>query len=139
MTPAPRFHTTTIPAGTTATQIGDLLRRYGCRRYAVEWDDNGDPMAVWFTMHDPIMQRMVDFKMSAQVEGVEARRVSRSAPALDIAWRQLHAWVELSLEIIENGVRHFHEVFAADLIGEGGERAGDMILQRALGPGDGGG
>ena len=136
--PKPRFYTTKIPSGQTVTEIGDLLRRYGCRRFALEWNDAGEPSAIFFTVKIPHLDKEVDYKMAAQADGISHRCSGLSHKhALDIAWRQLLTWIELSLEIVENGVRPFHEVFAADMIDpDTGVRVGEVMHHALLASGE---
>ena len=139
----PRFYTTTIPAHKSASEIGETVRKYGARRFQLEYDREGEPSAVAFGMEVPGFDREVPVRLQAQIDGLTDRlydeRSARSrksreecrGQALRIAWRQLKAQVELTLELVENGVRPFHEAFMADILLEGGVRLADEFLRQS--------
>ena len=138
--PQPKFWTTRISAGQTASEIGEVLRKHGAKRYMVEWDKDGDPVAIQFGMLVPGLGVEVPVRLAAQTEAIAKRLNGDYARAWRVAWRQLKAWVEVSMELVANGVKPFHETFMSDVvIGDGGERVTDMFEREAtrlLGSGD---
>lgn len=143
MTGKPKFYTTSIDASKTAGEIGETLRKYGARRYQVEFDDSGDPVGLAFAMVVDRLGVEVPVQLTAQIgalmarmkdEGVLPNRASDAdyrRQATRTAWRQLKAWVELSMEMVENGVKPFHEVFMADVLLEGGVRLVDRFEEES--------
>lgn len=73
MSNRPRFWTTTISAGKTASEIGELIRKYGCKRYMVEWDDDGDPLALQFWMKAPNIEQEIPVSLRAQTDAILRR------------------------------------------------------------------
>ncbi len=134
----PRFYTTTIAAHRSCQEIGELVRKYGAKRFAIDFDRDGEPTAVMFMTEVPGFPTALPVRLEAQIAGIERRLTNRKtrnqpekikARALRIAWRQVKAHVEITLELVENGVRPFHEAFFADLVGEGGIRLADYFME----------
>lgn len=132
--PLPAGYTTGIDAGQSANEIAELVRKYGAREYGVRFDDNGEPIALRFTMtipdvgpvpvelraqHESIYRRLIETDRKATRTNGQARR---------IAWRQLKTYVQATLELVENGVKPFHEVFMADVLLPTGDRLADAYL-----------
>lgn len=139
----PRFWTTKVDAGQTASEISELIRKYGCKRFMVEWDDEGDPVSLEFVMRVPDVGN-VPVRLAAQHEGILRRLTSphympdRITQAKRIAWRQLKAWVEITLETAENKVKPFHQLFMSDVVLKEGGTVGEMFegkAQQLLGSG----
>lgn len=139
----PMFYSTKIPAHKSAIEIGEMVRKYGARRFQLEYDTEGEPSTVAFGMEVPGFEREVPVRLQAQIRGLTDRlygelsdRSSKTlvdcqAQALRIAWRQLKAQVALTLELVENGVRPFHEAFMADILLEGGVRLADEFMKQS--------
>ena len=98
----------------------------------VDWDDDGDPVALQFWMQAPEVETLIPVSLRAQTDAI-ARRLGNgdTARAKRIAWRQLKAWVEMSLEMAENGVKPFHELFMADVVLPAGKTVGEMFKDQA--------
>lgn len=126
MSDNPRFYTTSIPAGRTASEIGEIVREYGARRYQVEFDDAGEPVGLGFTMEVPAIGS-VPVLLKAQIEGLARRLDGDRDQARRVAWRQLKSYVEMTLELVENGVKEFHEVFLGDVVMDSGRRISEEI------------
>lgn len=138
----PRFWTTEVDAAKSVAEIGELLRKHGVRRCTTDWDSNGEPVAILFTMPVAALEgRHVPVRLAAQTLPLQQRmreagvRGNLRAQACRVAWRQLKAWIEMSLEAAANGVKPFHEVFLADVVldpedPEGG-RVADLFEKRA--------
>lgn len=126
MSDNPRFYTTSIDAAKTANEIGEIVRQYGARRYGVEFTDDGEPEGLHFTMDIPAVGE-VPVLLKAQVEGLARRLDGDREQARRVAWRQLKSYVEMTLELVENGVKQFHEVFLGDVVLDSGRRISEEI------------
>ncbi len=137
----PRFHTTKIAAAKTATQIGDVVRKYGARSFSVEFDEGAEPVAVQFVMHVPEIG-FVPVQMRARIDSLAERlpQIGKSrynkepdvARARRVAWRQLLTLIEMQLELVENGVREFHEMFLADVVTDDGTTLAERFSAHTL-------
>lgn len=122
--PKPRFYTTKKDAAASANEIGERVRKYGAKQFGVRFGDDGEPVALHFIVDvDGVGE--VPVQLEAQVEALTDRldthrsRKSRKAhrrQAMKIAWRQLLAYVEMMLEMVENGMKPFHEAFMSDVV-----------------------
>lgn len=122
----PRFYTTSISAIRTVNEIAGLVAEYGARGYGVELDDDRNPVALNFTMRVP-SQGEVPVRLEAQIDGIARRLGGDRDQARRTAWRQLKTWVEMQMELVENEVRAFHEVFLADIVMRDGRRIGSAF------------
>lgn len=125
----PRFYSTTISSHKSANEIGNLVRKYGAKTFSVSFDDFQNPIALSFIMNVPDVGE-VPVELVAQTDALFERINSTHGrnryragtqerdriQAHRVAWRQLRAHVELTLEMVENGIREFHEAFLADIL-----------------------
>lgn len=131
--PPPRFYRTKIDAGRSANEIAELVRKYGAKEYGVSFDDSGEPIALRFTMnvpdvgHVPVELRAQHGSIGRRLRGLA--KATRETQAKRVAWRQLKTYVEATLELVENGVKPFHEVFMADVLLPTGDRLADAYLE----------
>lgn len=132
MTKRPRFATTKIAAGKSANEIGGLVAEHGARAFGVRFDDQRRPVALHFVMSVPEVGE-VPVKLNLQIDGlykrlykeprkklnakeIERKKMATREQAIRVAWRQMKAHVEMSLEMVENGLKPFHEAFMADVM-----------------------
>lgn len=139
----PRFYTSSIEPSKTAAQIGEILRQHGATRFQIEWDAGGEASAIQFAMDVPTLSIEVPVRLTAQRDALAQRMCDEQilpkrcgwedyrAQGRRTAWRQLKAWVEMCMEMVENGVKPFHEVFMADVLMEGGVRLVEQFEQHA--------
>lgn len=132
----PKFYTTKVEAAKTAQEIGEIVREHGARRYQVKFDGDGKVTGVAFGL---IVERIgfeVPVKLTAQTEALSTRLRGHypswdaqraDEQALRVAWRQLKAYVEICMEMVENGVKPFHEVFMADVLLRGRVRVAERF------------
>jgi hypothetical protein len=138
---SPRFHTTSIAAAKSATQVGEIVRKYGARSFSVEFDEDGEPVAVQFVMRVPEVG-FVPVQMRARIDGLADRlpKIGQSrrhkepnwTQARRVAWRQLLTLIEMQLELVENGVRDFHEMFLADVVTDDGTTLAERFSAQSL-------
>ncbi|HYO46924.1 MAG TPA: hypothetical protein VEY33_09590 [Gemmatimonadota bacterium] len=128
----PRFGNTDIPAHRTANEIGEIVHKYGAKMFSVTFaDKTREPASVYFLMDVPDVGE-VPVSLTAQVDGIYKRLTEdryygydedrMRTQATRIAWRQIKAYVEMQLEMVQNKLRPFHEAFMADVmihVGEG--------------------
>lgn len=129
--PNPRFYTTSYSAERSVAEIQKRLAKYGARAHGVEYE-NGDPERVYFVaVSEPVGE--VPVRLEAPVEPLMKRTGWSREKALKVAWRQMLAYVEMMLEMVESGERPLHEAFMADIAlpdGSGGvRRLGDIYAE----------
>ena len=137
--PKPRFWTTQVKADKSATEICDILRKHGARKYAIEFDSLGHPVAVSFSvvMEGLDVETLIPIRLVAQTDAIlkrlaNTRTWDKRARAHNIAWRQLKAWVEISLELHANRVKPMHEVFLGDVMLDHGQRMAEVFESQAV-------
>ena len=133
----PRFYTTTVPAAKSAAEIGEIVRKYGAKLFQVEYNDEGEPEALAFTVHVASIGADVPVQLRAQTDALCKRLTENSnlyvtsdaqrRRAHRVAWRQMKALVEMQLELVENGVVPFEDVFFHGILAEGGKRLVDVF------------
>lgn len=100
-------YTTKISAAKTAGEVQTILAKAGARAVAVEYDDDGQPVALAFTAMTPFGMR--EFALPADWQAVQrVLRRQRVQPSFQteeharrVAWRITKDWVEAQLAIIQ--------------------------------------
>lgn len=132
MTQAIKYESTSIDPTKSATEISQLVQRYGGSRFEMLWGEDGRLYGIRFAIrHDELGE--VPVRLIARVENVEAliherkpwnRRMRRTRgeyeeevrdTAYRVAWRQLKDFVEQSLLAVETGLFPLHEAFMAQV------------------------
>ena len=142
--PKPTFWTTKQETSKTVGEILNLLRAYGSRKMAIEYDDAGEPEGITFEMPN---NEGIPVRLEAQTEGIEKRLRAEAIQTITsaraerirkqskrIAWRQLKSWVGMCLEMDENAIRPLHETMMADILDKSGRRVGKRFAEQFLLP-----
>ncbi|MCA1571327.1 MAG: hypothetical protein LC798_13605 [Chloroflexi bacterium] len=140
--PKPRYYTTDVPALRSMMEIGELVARYGARSFGWRTDpETGEARSVYFVCSvDGVGE--VPVEIEAKPDAIEKRLypkgtggttpAKRRERSLKVAWRQVHQYVELMLEMVENGLKPFHEAFMSDVVVMDGavqRRLGDLYVE----------
>lgn len=126
MSDKPRYYTTSISATRTVNEIAGILAEKGASETGVKYDADGNPTGLSFRMRVP-GQGEVPVLLRAQIEALTKRLDGDRDQARKTAWRQLKSYVEMSMEMVENEVVEFHDLFLSGV--QLGEQVtvGDMI------------
>lgn len=127
-----KYETTKVDPTQSASEIAQLVQRYGGSRFEMLWDEFGRLRGVRFAIRHERLGEVPVRPMSA-TKNVEAvilkrkpwnRRMRRSRTqweaevrdiAYRVAWRQLKDFVEQSLLAVETGLFPLHEAFMAQV------------------------
>lgn len=123
----PRYYQVTKTAAQSVASIMTLLAEFGAESFHVQQKD-GQATAIAF------VTRGVVFQLTPQLEGLRARMkkagVSARINAEAVAWAQIRNWVELQLELIENGVLSPTQAFGGYALTSTGRTVADMLDER---------
>lgn len=120
-------YTTKVDSGKTLAQIQSILAKRGVRKMVIDYDDQGNAIALIFQLL--INETPVGFALPCNWQGVqrtlkkakvEARYLS-PAHCLNVAWRIVKDWVEAQMAIIEAGMATMDEVFLPYAITKSGQ------------------
>ena len=107
-------YTTIVPVNRTISEIQSKLAKAGAKGILCEYDDNGEPNQITFSVNTP--HGMIYFKLPANIQGVSKAlsddNCYRDEPhARRVAWRILKDWIEAQMAIIEAGMAELSQVF----------------------------
>jgi len=116
-------YTSTVPVSRTIAKIEVCLVQAGARDVLKKYDDDGKLTGIIFRVREPKTQKMILFKLPANVEGVykwlldqrvritETTRRTLRAQAERTAWKTIQDWVEVQISMIEMGQASVIEIF----------------------------
>lgn len=114
-------YTTSVDVEKTVTEIQRRLARYKVRAVAVEYDDEGEPVGMSFSL--VVGEQPLSFKMPVRWQGLHAilkeeyhgRKVpwaySTPEQAKRVTWRILKDWIEAQLALTDTGILTIDQVF----------------------------
>lgn len=118
----PKNYTTTIGAEKTAVECIGLLRGHKARQVSIDYDEDGQPTGLSFTMTTVLgprqfampvnvagTQRMLRAECGKPSSPVQARHAS-AEHARRVAWRVTRDWLDAQLAIIEAGLAELAEI-----------------------------
>lgn len=126
-----KYEGTEVDPGKSASELGQLVQKYGGSRFEMQWDDHGLLTGLRFAIRHPKFGE-IPVRLVARTERIaqlllkahpyQWGRVSRvdhdarwKVQAYRIAWRQLKDFVEQQLLAVETGLFPVHEVFMAQV------------------------
>lgn len=137
-------YTTTISVTQTVGEIQSLLAKNGARSIQVDYDDNGEPCALAFSVQTPMGQHA--YRLPANIDA--AFRILRSRPekyraqkkglpdraqAARVAWRILKDWIEAHMALIDLSMSTLPEIMLPWMIaGRDGETVYQLFERRQL-------
>jgi hypothetical protein len=140
------LETTTVPAAQSIAEIVRALVEAGARSVETVYGDAGKPVGLSWSM--VMFNRPQYFSLPARVEPVYkilAKQKSRTKPdalrqqAERVAWRQMRAWVDSQVALVQLGMVEFAQVFLPYAQGQqGGPTMWEAFrdVQKRLGAGD---
>lgn len=110
-------YTTKIDAAKTVGEIQQVLVRHGAKKIVSDYDDDGNPSNITFTLALP--DQLVFYSLPANWRGVLRAMEKQKAPrslltkeqAIRVAWRIVKDWVEAQMAIVESELAGMAEVF----------------------------
>lgn len=142
----PLNYTTKISVADTIGEISTMLPKHGARSVSMEYDTDGRPVGVAFTLRTPHGDR--SFALPVNVDGVHAmlqqheqrgafRAARKRAGAFSsrehaerVAWRVLRDWLEAQLAIIAAGMAQLDQVMLPYLRDDAGRTLYDRYRER---------
>lgn len=140
--------TTEVPVRRSVEGIVDMLAQAGAKTVNQQYEE-GRPIGVQFTLlvQGVLCTFALPTRTAAIVKELAKRNASgrgrRKAPseiqaqADKIAWRQLFAWVEAQLAMIDSGMAAPGEVFLPYLLNAAGVTMWDAFTHKQLAPPEG--
>jgi hypothetical protein len=134
-------YTTTIDAHKTLGEIQKRLTQHGARRLLLDYDEDGDPVALSFQIMvrgEPFHYRLpcrhhqvlALLAKEPRPEGTRPRKLKTESQALRVAWRILKDWIEAQLAIVEASLVELPEVFLPYAITPTGETVYEQISRQ---------
>jgi hypothetical protein len=134
------LETTKVPASKSIGEITGLLVRFGARSIETIYETGTPAGLSWSVM---LYDRAVYFRMPAKTEPVYKRFRKQIAGSISlgrdqnlkdraerVAWRQMLAWVQVQLALIEIGMVEYAQTFLPYLQdGPGGRTMWDAALE----------
>lgn len=100
-------YTTSVAVAKTASEVQTVLVKAGARSIRADYDENGSPIGVAFTIETPQGVRAFSLPVNAEKVHLVLRRDRGVAPrykersqADRVAWRILKDWVEAQAAIV---------------------------------------
>jgi hypothetical protein len=134
-------YTTTIASEKTIGEINKSLSKSGVRKIIVDYDDDGDPIGLTFSIPSPLKganTEMLFFALPCRWEGVlkvlhadnKLPRTKRNKEqALRICWRILKDWIDAQMAMIDAEAATITEVFLPYVI----TKEGETLYQKMIG------
>lgn len=133
-------YTTTIEAAKTATQIQDILARHGARAVLMNYDGQGQVVALSFQVQTPsgIIPIRLPVDPDAVLRVLERQWQKSQVPhsyvnrpqATRIAWRILKDWVEAQMAILETEMVRMEQIFLPYMTTKSGQTVYEVMVGR---------
>jgi len=123
-------YTTQITVDKTLGEIAKILSSHGARRIVTDYDEQGNPSAVAFTIETAIGAR--EFRLPANIPGVWRTltrqqqsgkvqpRFATKEQAARVGFRILKDWIEAQVAIIEAGMAPLDEIMLPYMLAPSG-------------------
>ena len=128
-------YTTKIDPLVSIGEIQAALAKHGARRMMIEYNSNGDPEGIAFTIE--YQNTILGFQLPAHIEGVNhvfsTQKVKADKEqAKRTAWRNIRDWVLAQIAFIEAGNATMDEIFLPFLCDEKGGTLYESFKKGAL-------
>lgn len=111
----PKYYSTKKSANQVSHKLCGIIADYGAKHYSVEMDENEDgdsiPKAISFWIETEEFDNEIPVRLEPQTLELKDRMDCDLDHARAVAWKQLKDQVELTLELVHNGIMDFHEAF----------------------------
>lgn len=131
-------YTTKIESTKTIGEIQEILVRQGARKIEMDYDKDGNPISIFFTVEITPGNR-VRFKLFCNHESVmkvmeRDKKIPRSmitkAQALRVSWRIQKDWVEAQMAIIEAELVSLVQVYLPYAVTNTGDTVFEMVTKK---------
>lgn len=119
-----KYESTTVPVERTLSELVTILRRYGCRSFAQQWDEEGRTTGIRFVME--VDGKPLPVRMNARDGEIQSRLlarpkyrrdpIARADQAERIAWRHLKDFMEQVLVAVDLGLSELGEALMAHVV-----------------------
>ena len=128
-------YTTKVDVYTTIGAIQGCLVKHGARQIMQNYDDNGEPQALCFSIETPFGMRGV--KLPANVEAIQRVLLQQKvkcdkAQAARVAWRIVKDWVEAQMAILESEMVGMDEIFLPYMLNSAGNTVYELYSKNQL-------
>lgn len=128
-------YTTKIDVFKTIGEIEGVLVRHGARQTMKDYDEDGTPSALCFSIMTPMGNRGV--RLPANVEAVHAVLDKQKVKcdreqAARVAWRILKDWVEAQMAILESQMVQMDQIFLPYFVNRNGETFYELYCDGTL-------
>ena len=132
-------YTTKVDTYTSIGAIQGCLVRHGARKIMQDYDVEGRPQALYFTIETQFGMRGV--KLPANVDAVHRVLTSQKIKcdrdqAERVAWRILKDWIEAQMAILESQMVNIDEIFLPYMVNKDGATAYELYSEGRLLLGD---
>jgi hypothetical protein len=134
-TKKPKYYSTTKSANQVANKLCGIIADYGAKQYSVEMeeiDGKRIPKAISFWMEVPNIDSDVPVRLEPQTKNIKERMDCDEDHARAVAWKQLKDQIEITLELVQNGVKEFHEAFLPNIQVFGPDNTVQDMSERVL-------
>lgn len=135
-------HTTTISVDKTLGEIHRILSGHGARQIITDYDADGNPSAIAFTIATPIGPK--EFRLPANLDGIwrvltdqyndgrVQRRFTTREQAARVGWRIVKDWLQAQIAIIEAGMASMDEILLPYMLAPTGRTVYEEYLDSRL-------
>lgn len=128
-------YTTKIDAFRSMGEIQGILAKHGAKRIMQEYDDNGEPTAISFSINTPVGERA--FILPANAEAVycilQKQKVKCDMPQANrVAWRILKDWIAAQMAILESGMVEMEQIFLPYMANGQGQTVYQLFKEKNL-------
>lgn len=132
-------YTTKIESTKTIGEIQGILAKAGAKSVSVDFDDDGQPVALTFAI--ALDQDFINYRLPSNADGVyealcKAPKTSKAQRTMEqarrVAWRIIKDWVEAQLAIIEAKLATLPEVFLPYAIAPNGQTLFQIVEQHGV-------
>ena len=128
-------YTTKVDVYTTIGAIQGCLVKHGARKIMQDYDSEGKPQALCFTIDTKFGVRGI--KLPANVDAVNKVLVNQKVKcdreqAERVAWRILKDWVEAQMAILESQMVEIDEIFLPYMVSKDGSTTYELYKSKQL-------
>lgn len=128
-------YTTKIDVFKSIGEIQSDLAKHGAKKIMQEYRDNGEPIAISFSIITPVGERV--FILPANSEAVykvlQKQKVKCDmSQANRVAWRILKDWIAAQMAILESGIVEMEQIFLPYMANHTGQTVYQIFKERNL-------
>lgn len=128
-------YTTKIDVFKSMAEIQGDLAKHGAKRIMHEYNDNGEPIAISFSIITPVGERAFILPANAEMvyQVLQKQKVKCDmAQANRVAWRILKDWIAAQMAILESGMVEMEQIFLPYMANNAGQTVYQIFKERNL-------